>query len=120
MWRLRPTIRALRGSLLSEPVSAVYEIETAAGLERAAEVMAGEQSSGTFLRVARETDALRARHGARVVAVEELPPTGRPPLPGMLGDPADVRRGRVTIEFPLANFGPSIPNLLAAVAGNLF
>ena len=30
------------------------------------------------------------------------------------------RRAEVTISWPLANTGPSIPNILAAVAGNLF
>jgi ribulose-bisphosphate carboxylase large chain len=103
-----------------EHVLAVYEIESAIPLERAAEVIAGEQSCGTFVRVARESDELRARHGARVTGVEELPPSGRPPLPGMTGPVEQVRRGRVAIEFPLVNFGPSLPNLLAAVAGNLF
>jgi ribulose-bisphosphate carboxylase large chain len=103
-----------------DAVLAVYEIETALPLERAAEVIAGEQSCGTFVRVARETDELRARHAARVRSIEELPPSGLPPLPGVVGDWRSARRGRICVEFPLANFGPSLPNLLAAVAGNLF
>lgn len=101
-------------------VRAHYDIESALPLDRVTEAMAGEQSCGTFVRVSRETDELRAAHGATVTALEEMPPSGRPPLPGASGDWADARRARVTIEFPLHNFGPSLPNLLAAVAGNLF
>jgi ribulose-bisphosphate carboxylase large chain len=37
-------------------VRATYRIETAASPEQAAEVMAGEQSTGTFVRVPGETD----------------------------------------------------------------
>ncbi|MEN3280007.1 MAG: 3-oxoisoapionate-4-phosphate transcarboxylase/hydrolase [Solirubrobacteraceae bacterium] len=100
-------------------VRATYLLESHLPLERAAAVVAGEQSSGTFVRVAGETDELRARFGARVVSVERVdsPPGG--PLPGAV-DGGTLRCGRVTIDFPLANFGPSIPNLLAAVTGNLF
>ena len=105
---------------MSDVVRAVYEIETALPLEAAAETMAGEQSCGTFVRVARETSELRARHAATVTSIEELPPSGRPPLPGASGTWDSARRARVTIDFPLHNFGPSVPNLLAAVAGNLF
>ena len=47
-------------------VTAVYEIETALPPEQAAAVMAGEQSSGTFVAVARETDELKRRFAARV------------------------------------------------------
>ncbi|TDE88518.1 ribulose 1,5-bisphosphate carboxylase [Occultella glacieicola] len=101
-------------------VTAVYEIETALPLDRTAAVMASEQSSGTFVAVARETEDLKRRFAARVVGIEELPPSGRPPLPGASGDWSRAKRARVSIEFPLDNFGPSIPNLLAAVAGNLF
>lgn len=105
---------------MSDTVRAVYEIETGLSVEQAAAVMAGEQSCGTFVSVARETDELRARHAATVAAVEELPPSGRAPLPGAAGDWSTPRRARVSIDFPLRNFGPSVPNLLAAVAGNLF
>lgn len=103
-----------------DTVGASYEIETALPLEKAAAVMASEQSSGTFVAVARETAELKRLHAARVVSITELEPSGRPPLPGAAGDWTKARRARVDIDFPLRNMGPSIPNLLAAVAGNLF
>ncbi|WP_199701014.1 RuBisCO large subunit C-terminal-like domain-containing protein [Jiangella rhizosphaerae] len=105
---------------MSGNVLATYEIATALPLEKAAAVIAGEQSSGTFVAVARESAELKARHAAVVRSVDELPLSGRPPLPGAVGDWADARRARIVVEFPVHNFGPSVPNLLAAVAGNLF
>ena len=101
-------------------VIATYIIETSLPLEHAAEVLAGEQSTGTFVRVERESDDLRARFAAQVESLEEIPLTGASPLPGSVGDPATRRRARLRIRFPLENFGPSLPNLLAAVAGTLF
>jgi len=106
--------------MTSSQVIATYIIETSLPLQRAAEVLAGEQSTGTFVRVERESDDLRARFAAQIVDVEELPPSGSAPLPGAVGNPADRKRARVRVRFPLDNFGPSLPNLLAAVAGNLF
>ncbi|WP_460573899.1 RuBisCO large subunit C-terminal-like domain-containing protein [Humibacter soli] len=101
-------------------VTATYIIETSLPLRKAAEILAGEQSTGTFVRVERESDDVRARFAAQVVDLEELPLTGASPLPGTVGDPSARRRARLRLRFPLDNFGPSIPNLLAAVAGNLF
>lgn len=101
-------------------VRAVYEIETTLELERVAAEIAGEQSSGTFVAIARETPELRSRHGARVVSIDEIALSGHSPLPGAVGDWTRAKRARLTIDFPLENFGTSIPNLLAAVAGNLF
>lgn len=101
-------------------VTATYVIETSLPLQQAAETLAGEQSTGTFVRVERESDDLRARFAAQVVDLEELPLTGDSALPGTVGDPAQRRRARMRLRFPLDNFGPSIPNLQAAVAGNLF
>lgn len=106
----RPTIRAR------------YFIETAFPLEQAAATMAGEQSTGTFLRVPGETDELRERFAARVEKIEEGTPVEQPSLPGA-GVPKNwdgVRRtAEVTLAWPLENIGPSLPNLLATVAGNL-
>ena len=101
-------------------VRATYEFETALDPEPVARAFANEQSSGTFVRVARESDELRAAFAARVVALDELPLSGHTPLPGYRGDWANATRWRAVLEFPLHNFGPSLPNLLAAVAGNLF
>lgn len=103
-----------------ESVRATYDIETTLPLEQAAAILANEQSSGTFVRVARETEELKRRHGAAVAGVIELDRSGLPALPGTSGDWRQAHRGRIMIDFPLHNFGPSVPNLLAAVAGNLF
>jgi len=89
---------------MEERIRARYWIETALPPERAAEVMAGEQSTGTFTRVPGETDELRERHGARVESVA----------------PAGDTAYEVELSWPLSNLGPSLPNLLATVAGNLW
>lgn len=104
----------------AEHVIATYVIETSLPLAHAAEVLAGEQSTGTFVRVERESDEVRARFAAQVESLTEIPLTGASPLPGAVGDPALRRRAVLRLRFPLDNFGPSLPNLLAAVAGNLF
>ncbi|WP_246249122.1 hypothetical protein [Chelativorans alearense] len=55
-------------------LEAQYLIETPFEPEKVAAIMAGEQSSGTFVRVAGETDALRERAAAEILSVEELEP----------------------------------------------
>lgn len=98
---------------------ATYELETPLSLDRAASVIAGEQSSGTFLKVPGETDLLRERSGARVERITETSARTAPSLPCRIG--ADTyRRGEIEISWPFANLGASLPNLLATVAGNLF
>jgi ribulose-bisphosphate carboxylase large chain len=107
---------------MSERISATYWIETAYPLEDAAATMAGEQSTGTFLRVPGETDELRERCAARIEAIEELGEVAAPSLPGsgLPKNGSGVRRtARVTLSWPLHNLGPSLPNLLATVNGNL-
>ncbi|MDC1381265.1 ribulose-bisphosphate carboxylase large subunit family protein [Octadecabacter sp.] len=100
-------------------LTAIYEIESPVGVQRAAEVMAGEQSTGTFVRLASETDALRGRSAARLDFIDITGTSYHPALPCRLSA-ATFEQGRVTISWPMDNFGPSLPNILAAVAGNLF
>jgi ribulose-bisphosphate carboxylase large chain len=105
-------------------LQARYLIETPLDPRAVAEVLAGEQSSGTFVRVAGESDALRARSRATVDAVEDLEPLAAPSLPSAWlqrrHPQGPWRRARVTVSFPLANIGHNLTALAATVAGNLY
>ena len=109
---------------MTDRVEADYLIETAFAPQDAAEVMAGEQSSGTFLPVPGETPELKERSAARVERVEVLGEVALPSLPGAKrpSGQADHRitQARVTLSWPEGNIGPSLPNLMATIAGNLF
>lgn len=110
--------------MIDQEVIATYLIETPYPLQRAAEVMAGEQSTGTFISVPGETPELKALHRAKVLSVEALGEHRLPALPGAYLKPDMVnpvyRKAKVKLSFPLHNFGPSLPNLLSTVAGNLY
>jgi ribulose-bisphosphate carboxylase large chain len=104
---------------MSERIHATYWLETGDDPRRAAEVIAGEQSSGTFVALATETPELKARSGARVERLEVLGESNAPSLAGGMASP---RYTRCTLElsWPIENMGPSLPNLMSTIAGNLF
>lgn len=110
--------------IMSDRIIARYRIETALAVEKAAEMIAGEQSSGTFLSVPGETEELKARARAQVVAIKPLESVDSPSLPGGRSDaPGAARRfqrAEITVSFPLANLGPNLPTLVATVCGNLY
>ena len=103
---------------------ATYLIETPLEPAKVAEIMAGEQSCGTFTRVEGETDDLRARARAVVTSIEELAPAEAPSLPNAWLARKHIvgpwRRARVVISFPVANVGANLATLAAIVAGNLY
>jgi ribulose-bisphosphate carboxylase large chain len=108
--------------MTDDRVIASYWIETAFPLEDAAASMAGEQSTGTFVRVPGETDEMREAHAARVEKIVDLGTVDTPSLPGSGLPPTDSQErhaAHVTLSWPISNFGPSLPNLLATIAGNL-
>ncbi|MBD0378678.1 ribulose-bisphosphate carboxylase large subunit family protein [Paenibacillus sedimenti] len=108
---------------MNDQIIATYWLETAFSLEQASEIIVSEQSTGTFMPLPNETDSLKQRHRARILSVEQLETSAFPSLPGAKVPPSskgEYRRGIVKIAFPYANIGPSIPNLLATVAGNLY
>lgn len=104
-----------------ETVVAEYFLQSYLPMADAAAALAGEQSTATFVAVPGETQALRDRHAARVVGVEAVEPQEDAVLRGSLRpEQAALSAARVRVAFPLRNFGPSVPNLMAAVLGNLF
>ncbi|MDB5850735.1 MAG: Ribulose-bisphosphate carboxylase [Rhodoferax sp.] len=113
-----PTVMA------TDHILASYTIETPLDPAQVAEVMAGEQSSGTFTRVQGETDELRARSRAVVQRIDELESVAAPSLPNALlerqGRTGPWRRARVHIAYPTVNIGGNLPTLAATVAGNLY
>jgi ribulose-bisphosphate carboxylase large chain len=103
-----------------ERLTAHYLIETALPVEKAAAVLAGEQSSGTFVAVPGETEELKQRFAARVDKITELDsaatpaiPTGRKPAPA-------YRRAQVSVSWSIENFGHNLPAIVSTVQGNLY
>jgi ribulose-bisphosphate carboxylase large chain len=90
-------------------IEAVYHLETADDPEKAAALIAGEQSSGTFVAIPGEDEALKARAAARyeITALDQA-------------SSGDTKRYELKLSWPLDNLGPSLPNLMATVAGNLY
>lgn len=106
-------------------VRADYWIETPRSVERAIEMIAGEQSSGTFVAVPGETPELKRRFGASVERIELLDATDTPSLPGSRPAPGHIgdlkyQRARFTLAFPLINMGANLPTLVATIAGNFY
>lgn len=99
-------------------VRGTYYLESEMDPARAAAILAGEQSSGTFVAVPGETPELHERHGAQVVDVR---PLGRraPSLPSRTR-PDSVQAAEVVIEWPMENIGTDLATLQTTIAGNLF
>jgi ribulose-bisphosphate carboxylase large chain len=95
-------------------------IETPLAVADAAAVLAGEQSSGTFVAVPGETEELKARFAARVERIEELESTSEPSLPGCRAGRGPYRQALVDVSWPCENFGFNLPAIVSTVGGNLF
>lgn len=105
---------------MSDRITATYLIESGHSLQHAADVLAGEQSSGTFVDLPLETEALQSRHGARVESIQPLGLVDEPSLPGATSTKDRWRQATVEVSYPVENIGPDLPNLRTMLAGNLF
>ncbi len=113
----------VRGGIVEmDDIQATYLVETAHPLGVAAAVMAGEQSSGTFVRVPGETPELTEKHAAKVVSITPIETVQAPSLPGSRApkDTQEWQRAEIVISYPLANVGASLAALITTVSGNLY
>lgn len=97
-----------------------YRIETPGDVEAMAGKIASDQSTGTFVAVPGETEELKARVAARVVAIRPLPPTDRPSFPDEGGGAAVFNCGEADIDFPLDAVGTDLSALMTIAIGGVF
>lgn len=103
-----------------ERITATYYIETPYAPEKAAAVLAGEQSSGTFVAVPGETEELKQRFAARVESVELLETVNQPAIPGADSKEGKYHRAIVKVSWSIENFGYNLPVLVSTLQGNLY
>ena len=94
---------------MSARIHATYQLDTTVAPERAADIIAGEQSSGTFVPIPGEDEALKAR----AAATWDIKPLDEPAT-------GACKRYQLKLSWPLENLGASLPNLMATIAGNLY
>ncbi|QEI07868.1 ribulose 1,5-bisphosphate carboxylase [Pigmentiphaga aceris] len=104
---------------MAERIYASYWFETGGDPARAADTIAGEQSSGTFVALPTETPELKARSGARVERLEVLGTSPTPSLPTPKVSSV-YTQCLLELSWPIENLGACLPTLMATVAGNLY
>lgn len=103
-----------------ERITATYFIETPYAPEQAAAVLAGEQSSGTFVAVPGETEELKQRFAARVESVQTLETVHEPAIPGAVSKTGVYNRAVVKVSWSIENFGYNLPVMISTLQGNLY
>jgi len=103
-----------------ERIFAEYYIETPYDVEQAAAVLAGEQSSGTFVSVPGETEALKQRFAARVEDIKLLDVVATPSIPGGMIPGKKYQQAKVKVSWSIENFGYNLPVLISTLQGNLY
>jgi ribulose-bisphosphate carboxylase large chain len=103
-----------------ERISASYYVETPMEVEEAARILAGEQSSGTFVPVPGETDELKERFAARVESITHLETVTEPAIPTSVANKKTYHRAQVEVSWSIENFGYNLPVLISTLQGNLY
>jgi ribulose 1,5-bisphosphate carboxylase large subunit-like protein len=97
-----------------------YRIETPDSVEAMATKIASDQSTGTFVALPGETEELKARVAARVVAIRPLPPADHASFPDEGGGAGPFNRADVDIDFPMDAVGTDLAALMTIAIGGVF
>jgi 3-oxoisoapionate-4-phosphate decarboxylase len=98
-----------------------YRIETPGdGIERMAAKIASDQSSGTFVPVPGETEELKARVAAKVIAFRQLDSAAAPSWPEADGHSGAFSRADVDIAFPFEAIGLDLSALMTIAISGVF
>jgi 3-oxoisoapionate-4-phosphate decarboxylase len=104
--------------MMAEFITLTYLIETPGSPEKLAEKIASDQSTGTFVALAAETEELKNRVAARVIALMPLPPSLTPSFPSTEAGP--FHRALVEIAFPFDAVGTDLSALMTIAIGGVF
>ncbi|OAP44272.1 ribulose 1,5-bisphosphate carboxylase [Sinorhizobium americanum] len=97
-----------------------YRIETPGDVEAMAAKIASDQSTGTFVPVPGETEELKARVAARVVAIRHLGSSDCPSWPEEAGEAKRFNRAEADIDFPLDAVGTDLSALMTIAIGGVY
>ncbi len=99
-------------------IQITYLIETAGSPEKLAQKIASDQSTGTFVPVPGETEELKNRVAARVVAIRQLPTIDTPSYPTPETGP--FNRAEADITFPFDAIGTDLAALMTIAIGGVY
>jgi 3-oxoisoapionate-4-phosphate decarboxylase len=95
-----------------------YRIETTGNPEKLAAKIASDQSTGTFVPVPGETEELKNRVAARVVAYRPLPPVAKSSFPTDEAGPFNC--AEADIAFPFDAVGTDLAALMTIAIGGVY
>ncbi|WP_205909898.1 MULTISPECIES: 3-oxo-isoapionate-4-phosphate decarboxylase OiaX [Rhizobium] len=109
--------RGATGSFMM--ITLTYRIETPGSVEAMAEKIASDQSTGTFVPVPGETEELKSRVAARVLAIRPLEGASHPTWPEVAPGTL-LHRADVDIAFPLDAIGTDLSALMTIAIGGVY
>jgi ribulose-bisphosphate carboxylase large chain len=105
---------------IMERITATYLIETPLAVDKAAQILAGEQSSGTFIAVPGETEALKQRFAATVEQIQIVDKSNNPAIPSEKITSNTFNKAIIKVSWNVENFGYNLPVIVSTIQGNLY